>query len=171
MWTCLFLLLPPRCTQRGNRTTCSDGRPNSWMLMMAFWPLCRQCPGLGTSKPDSCWPSLKVGAVLCCWFFFIIVLIFFLISFPPPWPVNNFLIKHWKWLPVILLSKMKDDFGGDVWYWAIQAGLLTPLTFARHRLSPLAAFTSGAYFLHNWRQWQWICEFYTANFKGIFGCL
>ena len=34
-------------------------------------------------------------------------------------------------------------------YWAIQAGLLTPLTFARHRLSPLAAFTSGAYFLHN----------------------
>ena len=26
-------------------------------------------------------------------------------------------------------------------YWAIQAGL-TPLTFAQHRLSPLAAFTS-----------------------------
>ena len=47
-------------------------------------------------------------------------------------------------------------------YWAIQAGLLTPLTFGPHRLSPLAAFTSGAYFLH-------ICEFYTANFKGIFG--
>ena len=34
-------------------------------------------------------------------------------------------------------------------YWAVQAGLLTPLTFVRHRLSPLAAFTSGAYFLHN----------------------
>jgi len=34
-------------------------------------------------------------------------------------------------------------------YWAIQAGLLTPLTFARHRLSPLAVFTSGAYFLHS----------------------
>ena len=34
-------------------------------------------------------------------------------------------------------------------YWAIQAGLLTPLTSARHRLSSLAAFTSGAYFLHN----------------------
>ena len=34
-------------------------------------------------------------------------------------------------------------------YWVIQAGLLTPLTFARRRLSPLAAFTSGAYFLHN----------------------
>ena len=54
-------------------------------------------------------------------------------------------------------------------YWAIQAGLLTPLTFARHRLSPMAAFTSSAYFFHNGRQWQWICEFYTANFKGIFG--
>ena len=37
-------------------------------------------------------------------------------------------------------------------YWAIRAGLLTPLTFARHRLSPLAAFTSGAYFLHNGRR-------------------
>ena len=54
-------------------------------------------------------------------------------------------------------------------YWVIQAGLLTPLTFAQHRLSPLAAFPSGAYFLHNGRRWQWICEFYTANFKGIFG--
>ena len=54
-------------------------------------------------------------------------------------------------------------------YWVIQVGLLTPLTFARHRLSPLAAFTSGAYFLHNWRRWQWICEFYAANFEGIFG--
>ena len=53
-------------------------------------------------------------------------------------------------------------------YWAIQAGLLTPLTFARHRLSPLVAFTSGAYFLHNGRRWQWICEFYTARVKGIF---
>ena len=37
-------------------------------------------------------------------------------------------------------------------YWAIQAGLLTPLTFAWHRLSPLAAFTSGAYFRHNGRR-------------------
>ena len=37
-------------------------------------------------------------------------------------------------------------------YWAIQAGLLTPLTFARYRLSPLAAFTSDAYFLHNGRR-------------------
>ena len=36
-------------------------------------------------------------------------------------------------------------------YWAIQAGLLTPLTFAQHCLSPLAAFTSGTYFLQNGR--------------------
>ena len=37
-------------------------------------------------------------------------------------------------------------------YWAVQAGLLTPLTVDRHRLGPLAAFTSGAYFLHNGRR-------------------
>ena len=37
-------------------------------------------------------------------------------------------------------------------YWTIQARLLTPLTFAQHRLSPLAVFTSGAYFLHNGRR-------------------
>ena len=36
--------------------------------------------------------------------------------------------------------------------WAIQVGLLTPLTFARHRLSRLAAFISGAYFLHKGRR-------------------
>ena len=50
-------------------------------------------------------------------------------------------------------------------YWVVQAGLLTPLTFVRHHL---AAFTSGAYFLHSGRWWQWLCEFYTANFKEIF---
>ena len=33
----------------------------------------------------------------------------------------------------------------------VQAWLLTPLTFARHSLSPLAAFTSSVYFLHNGR--------------------
>ena len=31
-------------------------------------------------------------------------------------------------------------------YWAIQAGLLPPLTSSWHRLSPLVVFTSGAYF-------------------------
>ena len=36
-------------------------------------------------------------------------------------------------------------------YWVVQAGLLTPLTFAWHCLSPLAAFTSVAYFLHSGR--------------------
>ena len=50
----------------------------------------------------------------------------------------------------------------------VQTGLLTPLTFAQHRLSSLTAFTSNAYFLHNGRWWQWICKFYTANFKEIF---
>jgi len=53
-------------------------------------------------------------------------------------------------------------------YWAVQAGLLSLMTFTRHRLSPLAAFTSGAYFLQNGRRWQWICEVYTAYFKGFF---
>ena len=42
--------------------------------------------------------------------------------------------------------------GPNLVYWAIQAGLLTPLTFARHRLSPLVAFISGVYFLHNGRR-------------------
>ena len=37
-------------------------------------------------------------------------------------------------------------------YWVVQAELLTPLTFAQRCLSPLAAFTSGAYFFHNGRQ-------------------
>ena len=36
-------------------------------------------------------------------------------------------------------------------HWAVQAGLLTPLTFARDLLSFLVAFTSGAYFLHSGR--------------------
>ena len=53
-------------------------------------------------------------------------------------------------------------------YWVVQAGLTTPLTFTWHRLSPLAVFTSGAYFLHNLRRWQWIREVYSASFKGIF---
>ena len=37
-------------------------------------------------------------------------------------------------------------------YWAVQAGLLTPLTFTLYCLSPLAAFTSGVCFLYNGRQ-------------------
>ena len=35
-------------------------------------------------------------------------------------------------------------------YWAVQVGLLTPLTFAWHRLCPLAAFTS-------------VCTFFTME--------
>ena len=62
-----------------------------------------------------------------------------------------------------------QDWKGRVGaYCAVQAMLLTPLTFAWHCLSPLATFTSGAYFFHNGRQWQWICEVYSANLKGIF---
>ena len=49
-------------------------------------------------------------------------------------------------------------------------GLLIPLTFARHRLShwlfllPVCTFSTD-----NGRRWLRIYEFYTANFKGIFG--
>ena len=41
-------------------------------------------------------------------------------------------------------------------YWVVQMGLLTPWTFNWHCLSPLAVFTSGAYFLHDGGWWQWI---------------
>ena len=65
------------------------------------------------------------------------------------------------------IHKIYNNNSGH-FYWVIHVGLLTPLTFARRRSSPLAAFTAGAYFLHNGRRWQRICEFYTANFQGIF---
>ena len=71
--------------------------------------------------------------------------------------------------PDIYNKRGNEDKGGCCKYGTVQGSLLTPLTLAQHRLSPLAAFTSGTYFLHNGRRWQWICEFYTANFKGIFG--
>ena len=48
-------------------------------------------------------------------------------------------------------------------------GVVNSLGFCRHPLRPLASFISGAYFLHNGRRWQWICKFYTANIKSIFG--
>ena len=58
----------------------------------------------------------------------------------------------------VLHAVLKDDeelewrsVSGSA-YWAVQAWLLTPLTFAQHCISPLAAFTSGAYFLHNGRR-------------------
>ena len=77
------------------------------------------------------------------------------------------------WWPVLTCVRIKSFVlsSRPSSCWVIQTGLLTPLTFARHCLSPFAAFTSGAYFLHNGRQWQWICKFYTAKFKGIFGGL
>ena len=82
---------------------------------------------------------------------------------------HNVVLLNTKEIGLELLDDVYCHFSsGSCFYWAIQAGLLTPLTFARHHLSPLAAFTSSAYFLHNGRWWQWICEFYTANVKGIF---
>ena len=62
----------------------------------------------------------------------------------------------------LVFRRIGEYISLDLFYWVVQVGLLTPLTFVQHRL---AAFTSGAY----GRRWQWICEFYTANFKGIFG--
>ena len=53
-------------------------------------------------------------------------------------------------------------------YWAIQAGLLTPLNFARHRLSPLAAFTSGAYFLHKGSGDSEFANFTLPTLKAFF---
>ena len=70
---------------------------------------------------------------------------------------------------VLFVSQLDAPKLSFYFYWAIQAGLLTPLTFAQHRLGPLAAFISSVYFLDNGRWWEWICEFYTANFKGISG--
>ena len=81
--------------------------------------------------------------------------------------MNSFIWKAWCGRG-LNGGKMIDT---PVLYWVIQVGLLTPLTFAQYCFSLLAAFTSSAYFLHNGRWWQWIWEFYTANFKGIFGSL
>ena len=51
-------------------------------------------------------------------------------------------------------KNVKKMIGKNFWfsaylYWAIQVGLLTPLTFAQLHSSPLAAFISSVYFLHN----------------------
>ena len=84
------------------------------------------------------------------------------------------LLSQCDFLAVVSEEEMDDEatsFNGNLsslvlqGYWAVQVGLLTPMTFAHHHLSPLAAFTSSVYFFHNWRRWQWICKFYTANFK------
>ena len=47
-----------------------------------------------------------------------------------------------------------SSLSSDPMSWAIQAGLLTPLTLAWHRLSPLAAFASG------------VCTFFTMAEGG-----
>jgi len=66
---------------------------------------------------------------------------------------------------IIILKKVTHTIFSP--YWAVQAGLLIPLTFTRHHLSPLAIFTSSVYFLYNGGCRQWIREVYSANFKGI----
>ena len=52
-------------------------------------------------------------------------------------------------------------------YWAIQAGLLTPLTSARHRLSFLAAFTSGAYFTMEFATLPTLSTFWEACSQNV----
>ena len=48
--------------------------------------------------------------------------------------------------------------------------VVNSLDFCPALLKSLGCFASGKWdFLHNGKQWQWICEFYTANFKVIFG--
>jgi len=47
-------------------------------------------------------------------------------------------LQHIRYYYNVLLIRIQVDVKSDSCYWAIQAGLLTPLTFARHRLSPLA---------------------------------
>ena len=53
---------------------------------------------------------------------------------------SAFHFHKWKSFTIIILV-----------YGAVRVGLLIPLTFAQHHLSPLTAFTSGTYFLHNAR--------------------
>ena len=63
------------------------------------------------------------------------------------WPPTRCSLCCW---PPCWSSTATDHPDPDIaHHWAVQAGLLTRLTFARRRLSPLAAFTSGAYFFHN----------------------
>ena len=79
--------------------------------------------------------------------------------------VNKVSRAEWKTCQADCLNKNKNVLrlnvnesrvtfreGEEGYYSAVQAGLLTPLTFAWHCISPLAAFTSSAYFLHN-RRW------------------
>ena len=69
----------------------------------------------------------------------------------------------------VLGVKLSRTFYEGRWqretFWAVHAGLLTPLTFTRHRLSPLAAFTSGAYFQSS--QWKAV----TVNSPALKACL
>ena len=63
-----------------------------------------------------------------------------------------FLFIYNYYYSLLLVSQLTNVSVHVHLYWAVQEGLLTPLTFARRRFIPLAAFTSGAYFLHNGRR-------------------
>ena len=52
-------------------------------------------------------------------------------------------------------------------YWEVQVQLLLPLTFAQHRLSPLAVFTSSACFLHNGRGDNKFVKFTVPTLKAF----
>ena len=113
-----------------------------------------------TVAPEGLLLLLHTAPILWPWPF----IIWPLCSWPWPYPCSS-----WVW-STACSSPLKACCFCSIFFLLGGSGrLLTPLTFAWHHLSPLAAFTSSAYFLHNGRWWQWICKFYTANFKGIFG--
>ena len=147
-WKPLFLALRfrPPYSFRPSYFTAAWVKPRPLDLQSSDWPVSHELPFHPVSVIFIGWlcTFLDIGPMAC-----------------QPWTPISPCFSDFHWLTVYLPWHRT--------YWAIQAGLLTPLTFAWHRLSPLAAFTFGAYFLHNGRRWQWILEFYTANFKGIFG--
>ena len=87
------------------------------------------------------------------------------------WTVSMWLRKKYCQVIIIFSLTKQKTILNYKWTFTVlgdSGGVVKSLDFCPASLSPLAAFTSGAYFLHNGRQWQWICEFYTANFKDIF---
>ena len=65
--------------------------------------------------------------------------------------VNNQQITPQEYMTVLLFGSL--------------GRFVNSLDFSRHRLSPLAVFSSPSYHLHNGRWWQWIPEVYSANLK------
>ena len=72
---------------------------------------------------------------------------------------GTLLLTHnlvWSWKP--FLSLLGDS-----------GGVVNSLDFCPASLKSLGCFYFQCVFLHNGRRRQWICKFFTANFKGIFG--